>query len=739
MATGVPAAPSGYEGPRDRYVAATGCVCGGHVQSSVRSATTSGAGPWADVDQPDEPGEAVTTVPTQRIGSQVLPLLRAAHIGPTVAVTTVVALLAVGQDLPAARGVVVTAAVFAGQLTIGWGNDLVDAPRDHQVGRTDKPLATGELRASTVAACLAVAAVACVVLSFLVGWRSGLVHLGLGVASGHAYNLWLKRTPWSWLPYAVAFGTLPAVVTLAELPHHWPPALDDGDRGRSRRRRRTSSTRCPISSADEATGVRGLPHRLGAGASRVAAIVLLVAASVVAVLGPAGTPDAWAWGALVVVLGLAVVAYVGRGRTPFQAAIAIALVDVLLLHGGDRMTTWDLAVVGAGPAGAAAAIGALGVDPSLRVALLDRATFPRDKACGDGIAPQVLDLLDEAGVTSVVADRQGVTRLSLRRGDLQVERPMARTAWVVPRAEFDHRLVTAAQAAGADLLHERVREVREGPLVRLDDRHQARVVVGADGAHSVVRRTAGPAPGPLAVALRGYAPTPPDRAGGQAIVFDTAGPPAYAWSFDRGDGLSNVGYGVLVGRRGAGLTKAQMLERLDALLPGASTGGTDWKGHQLPLSAGPWRPSRGRVLLAGDAAGLVNPMTGEGIYYAVATGLAAGRAAAQAVADGVPASAGRRYAARRAPAARPPPAACPARRLAVPARPARRRRAARLGGRAARLRRPGRARARPRPDHPGPGPGPGRELARELTGRPGRRTTTSPTQTRHEERASCES
>jgi flavin-dependent dehydrogenase len=84
--------------------------------------------------------------------------------------------------------------------------------------------------------------------------------------------------------------------------------------------------------------------------------------------------------------------------------------------------------------------------------------------------------------------------------------------------------------------------------------------------------------------------------------------------------------------------------RLDTLLPGATDGGTGWKGHQLPLSAGRWRPPAGRVMLAGDAAGLVNPMTGEGIYYAVATGLAAGRAAAAAVVAGEPATAGARYA-----------------------------------------------------------------------------------------------
>lgn len=308
------------------------------------------------------------------------------------------------------------------------------------------------------------------------------------------------------------------------------------------------------------------------------------------------------------------------------------------------MTAWDVAIVGAGPAGAATAIGALGVDPALRVALLDRSTFPRDKSCGDGIAPHVIELLDAAGVPSVVGDHEGVPRLRLRRGSLGVDRTMARPTWVIPRTEFDHRLVTAAQDAGAELLHERVREVRDGPVVRLDDRHEARVVVGADGAHSVVRRSLGLPPGPMAVALRGYAPTPPERAGAQVIVFDRARQPAYAWSFDRGDGLSNVGYGVLVGSRD-GLTKAELLERLDVLLPGASAGGTDWRGHQLPLSTGPWRPQAGRVLLTGDAAGLVNPMTGEGIFYAVATGLAAGRVAAEAIGAGSPVTAGARYAA----------------------------------------------------------------------------------------------
>jgi menaquinone-9 beta-reductase len=309
------------------------------------------------------------------------------------------------------------------------------------------------------------------------------------------------------------------------------------------------------------------------------------------------------------------------------------------------MTVWDLAVVGSGPAGSAAAIGALRVDPSIRVALLDRAAFPRDKSCGDGIAPQVIDLLDGVGVTGVVDGHVPVPRLRLDRGAFGVDREMARPTWVIPRSVFDLRLVDAAQAAGATLLRHRVRELAQGAAVVLDGEVEARTVVGADGAHSTVRRAIGMTAGPMAVALRGYCSTPSDRSNAQVIVFDTARELAYAWSFDRGDGLANVGYGELLGHRHDRPTKAELMERLDTLLPGAADGGPGcWKGHQLPLSTGRWRPPPGRVVLAGDAAGLVNPMTGEGIYYAVATGLAAGRAAAEAVVAGDPASAGARYA-----------------------------------------------------------------------------------------------
>jgi 4-hydroxybenzoate polyprenyltransferase len=259
-----------------------------------------------------------------------LPLLRAAHFGPTVAVTTIVGLLALALDLSAYKGVVVTAAVLTGQLTIGWGNDLLDVHRDREVGRRDKPLANGDLSATLVQRWLVVAAVACVVLSLLVGWRSGLTHLALGVASGHLYNLYFKATSWSWLPYAVAFGSLPAVVTLADTSSQWPPTWMVGTAAMLGVAAHFLNA-LPDFADDAATGVQGLPHRLGAIRSRLIATALLVLATSAAVLGPAGAPATWAWTALAVVVVLASLALFGRGKAPFYAAVAIALVDVVLL------------------------------------------------------------------------------------------------------------------------------------------------------------------------------------------------------------------------------------------------------------------------------------------------------------------------------------------------------------------------------------------------------------------------
>jgi 4-hydroxybenzoate polyprenyltransferase len=255
-------------------------------------------------------------------------LLGAAHPGPAFAVTVLAGTLGVAVGLGPGEVALVVAAVLTGQLSIGWSNDLLDAQRDHAVGRTDKPLATGALDERLVRVACVLAVFATVPLSLLCGVVAGLVHL-VTVGSGWAYNLGLKSTSWSWAPYAVAFGALPAFVALVDRPSDLPPwwmvaagaLLGVGAH---------LVNVLPDLADDAATGVRGLPHRLGARRSSVLAAAVLVGATVVIVLGATVDPVVAA-AALAAVGVLAVVALVSDGRTPFRAAIAMALVDVAML------------------------------------------------------------------------------------------------------------------------------------------------------------------------------------------------------------------------------------------------------------------------------------------------------------------------------------------------------------------------------------------------------------------------
>jgi geranylgeranyl reductase family protein len=303
---------------------------------------------------------------------------------------------------------------------------------------------------------------------------------------------------------------------------------------------------------------------------------------------------------------------------------------------------FDLIVVGAGPAGSAAATAALRARPSARVLLIDRAPLGRDKVCGDGIAPHAVAELEALGVTGVLPQEIVATvRLSAPGGDSNAA-VTTEPGYVVPRATFDERLARAAIEAGAHFAQHRVTTVRQGPDdVEVDGTWRAPLLVAADGSNSVVRRRAGqPANtgAAMAVAIRGYVPTPARSHDALQIRWDSrrAGGLCYAWAFPTDLGTTNVGYGMSSAAITGG--RAELVERMHALLPDYDLEGVKLTGHTLPLSISRPEPTVGRFLLVGDAASLINPFTGEGIYSAIASGAIAGAAAVRS-----PTSAARTY------------------------------------------------------------------------------------------------
>ncbi|MGZ0147088.1 UbiA family prenyltransferase [Kribbella sp. WER1] len=253
-------------------------------------------------------------------------LALACHPGPTVAVTALVTAVAWSAGRSPAGCLLVAATILTGHLSIGWSNDAIDAARDTIVNRRDKPVVRGLVSRRTLAIGAGLMLVITVPVSLANGFAAGLVHLGF-VACAWAYNLGLKSTVVSWLPYAVAFGGLPSFVTLgtAQVWAPWWATAAGALLGIGAH----LANVVPDLADDLATGVRGWPQRLGRYA-RLVAPLPLAAATVLLVVAPAGAIGVVGWVALAVVAVLLVVIVVWRDA-PFLVTIGIAAVSIVSL------------------------------------------------------------------------------------------------------------------------------------------------------------------------------------------------------------------------------------------------------------------------------------------------------------------------------------------------------------------------------------------------------------------------
>lgn len=281
---------------------------------------------------------------------------------------------------------------------------------------------------------------------------------------------------------------------------------------------------------------------------------------------------------------------------------------------------YDCLVVGAGPAGGVCAYEL--AKKGLKVLILERERLPRPKVCAGGLPVKVAQLLDfDLSPAFETQVRQGVCAF---RSLPQVEADLGEMGgWTVTRAHLDHLIVQRAAEAGAELQEGRyVREVEMGPemvLVRTErGEYKGRVIVGADGARSIVASSLGLLPRRrMAVGLESELPVDDAQLSRweERILFDFGLiPGGYGWIFPKRDHLS-VGVGVFIGKvTHMGEVLRRFVERYQLLSHGDKI---PMKGHPVPLGGGGEVLHRGRGLLVGDAASLTDPLLGEGLYYAM--------------------------------------------------------------------------------------------------------------------------
>jgi heme o synthase len=263
---------------------------------------------------------------------RILGLVRACHPEPTLAVSVVAAVLAIAVGRTAGGVILVFITLLASQLTIGWTNDWLDAGRDTEVGRVDKPIPAGMISRRAVGTGAIVAGIAFVPIALASGWVAGSVIIVATVA-GLAYDWPLKFTVFSVVPYLVAFGGLAAYVPMskpgAPVPPWWLIAAGALLGGGAH-----FANTLPDLADDARTGVRGLPHRLGRTGSQITAAVLLLGATGLLAFGP--RPVTWFAGAtfaaavVVLPIGWRLARRPGS-RAAFQSVLVVALLDVILL------------------------------------------------------------------------------------------------------------------------------------------------------------------------------------------------------------------------------------------------------------------------------------------------------------------------------------------------------------------------------------------------------------------------
>lgn len=300
---------------------------------------------------------------------------------------------------------------------------------------------------------------------------------------------------------------------------------------------------------------------------------------------------------------------------------------------------FDVVIIGAGPAGSSAAyfLALAGV----KVLLLDKATFPRDKTCGDGLVPRALPILAEMGILDILKQQA----LGWPLNELEVSAPSGRAvrfsipplphapnqAVVVPRLQFDNLLLQQAMACGAEFrggVHVRgIQADTDAITISADENYRATLSIVATGANTTLLNTLGlNPPKPNIVAARAYFEGIESLPSYFQFRFDGVVLPGYGWVFPLSPTSANVGAGFIRTGKREHHQSAQTAfnsfiqsPALKRMLGNAKQVGA-LKSFPIRTDFASAPTVAERVLLVGEAAGLVNPLTGDGIDFALESG-----------------------------------------------------------------------------------------------------------------------
>jgi len=311
---------------------------------------------------------------------------------------------------------------------------------------------------------------------------------------------------------------------------------------------------------------------------------------------------------------------------------------------------YDVLIIGAGPAGANAAISYKNLNPNLLVGLVDKSIFPRDKSCGDAIGPGVISALKRFNNQHILEGEPQVVSTTLYGPDNigiqnyipQVKNKEDSIVYVIPRIDLDNRILNLAKESGVEVyegysfvdftsnedksLNVHIKNTNE------NIEFNTKILVGADGANSRIRKKLNyknNSDWHKAIAIRAYIDSPNylEIFKERTLMFEinVSADKGYAWAFPSKDNLLNIGIGVPVSIfKKDKLDINTLLDNFVSELEGRGViveNIRKQKSYLLPFaSSRPKRDKGSNVALIGDASSMINPMSGEGIFYGMEAG-----------------------------------------------------------------------------------------------------------------------